>query len=38
MTIVAKVPVTACGKPDKRALVELALERARAVRAGQAAW
>ena len=38
MTIIAKVPVSACGKPDKRALVELALERARAVRAEQAGW
>jgi acyl-CoA synthetase (AMP-forming)/AMP-acid ligase II len=36
--VVAKVPVTAGGKPDKRALAELALERARAARTSQAAW
>ena len=38
VTISAKVPVSACGKPDKHVLVELAPERARAVRAGAAAW
>jgi hypothetical protein len=38
VTIIAKVPVGTCGTPDKRALVELAPERARAVRAEQAAW
>jgi hypothetical protein len=36
--VIAKVPVTAGGKPDKRALAELALERARAARTSQAAW
>jgi hypothetical protein len=37
VTIIAKVPVTAGGKPDKRALAELALERARAARTSQPA-
>jgi hypothetical protein len=36
--VIAEVPVTAGGKPDKRALAELALERARAARTSQAAW
>jgi hypothetical protein len=35
--VIAKVPVTTGGKPDKRALAELALERARAARTSQAA-
>jgi fatty-acyl-CoA synthase len=38
ITVVAEVPVTAGGKPDRRALADLALERARAARARQAAW